>query len=445
MSAYGYSGRLARLLERLGIEPGDKVRVRKGGRVLEGIVMPSYGSGEVLVIKLGNGYNVGVEVEEGSIEKVGRAERGPPGSPVPLLEKVEVGEGRVFVLGCGGTVASRVDYETGAVRPYLTAEELALSSPEMLRYARIEAKQLLSILSEDMKPRLWEEIVRETAKAIEGGYDGIVIAHGTDTMSYTAAALSFAFHKGLPVPIAMTGAQRSSDRPSSDASFNLVAATLVAAKAPFAEVSVVMHGESGDTYALAHRGVRVRKMHSSRRDAFRSVNARPLAKVWPYEGKIELVEREFRRRGGELVVENGFEERVALIKHFPGMIAEVIEALLDKGFRGLVIEGTGLGHVSSDAIAALERAREMGVPVVVSTQTIFGRVNLNVYSTGRRMLAAGAIPVEDMLAEVAYVKLSWALARTRELQEVRRIMTTNLAGEISYFHGMELFPVSPNA
>ncbi|MCX8166160.1 MAG: Glu-tRNA(Gln) amidotransferase subunit GatD [Acidilobaceae archaeon] len=439
MSTHGYSGEVAELLRRLGIEPGDRVRVRRNGRVLEGVVMPSYGSGEALVLKLDNGYNVGISVREGELEKVGRAGRGSPGSPVPLLERQEVGEGRVFVLGCGGTVASRVDYDTGAVRPYLTAQELALSSPEMLRYARVEAEQLLSILSEDMKPRFWEEIVREAARAIERGYDGIVITHGTDTMSYTAAALSFAFHRGLPVPIAMTGAQRSSDRPSSDASFNLVAATLVAARAPFAEVSVVMHGESGDSYALAHRGVRVRKMHSSRRDAFRSVNARPLAKVWPYEGKIELVERRFKGRGGELAVDNGFEERVALVKHFPGAAGEVIHALLDRGFRGIVVEGTGLGHVSTDAVGALERAREMGVPVVVATQTIYGRVNLNVYSTGRMMLRAGAIPAEDMLAEVAYAKLSWALARTRELGEIAKIMRTNLAGEISPSHDIGLF------
>ncbi|MEN2999554.1 MAG: Glu-tRNA(Gln) amidotransferase subunit GatD [Acidilobaceae archaeon] len=439
MSAHGYSGGLAELLRRVGIEPGDRVRVRKEGRVLEGVVMPSYGSGEVLVLKLDNGYNVGIAVREGELERVGRAERGSPGSPVPLVEKEELGEGRVFVLGCGGTVASRVDYETGAVRPYLTAQELALSSPEMLRYARVEARQILSILSEDMKPKLWEEIVRETAKAIERGYDGIVVAHGTDTMSFTAAALSFAFHRGLPVPIAMTGAQRSSDRPSSDASFNLVAATLVAARAPFAEVSVVMHGESSDSYALAHRGVRVRKMHSSRRDAFRSVNARPLARVWPYDGKIEIIERNYKRRGGELVVDNGFEGKVALVKHFPGAIGEVIHALLDRGFRGIVVEGTGLGHISTDAIGALERAREMGVPVVVATQTIYGRVNLNVYSTGRMMLRAGAVPVEDMLAETAYVKLSWALARARDLGEVAKIMRANLAGEISYGHDVGLY------
>ena len=445
MEYYGYRGFVASLLKSLSIEPGDYVRVtRPDGLVVEGVLMPRYGgsSEPIIVLKLRNGYNVGVRLTGREVvERVGRVERGEPGAPVPLVEEVEVGSSRVFVLGCGGTVASRIDYETGAVKPYLSPEELSLSVPEMFRYARVEAKQLFSILSEDMKPWMWSVIVEELSKALEEGFDGIVVTHGTDTMSYTAAALSFAFHRGLPVPIVLTGAQRSSDRPSSDAAFNLTAATLVASRAPFAEVTVVMHGESGDTYALAHRGVRVRKMHTSRRDAFQSINARPLARVWPYEGRIELLDQDFRRRGSqELVVDNGFDDKVAFVKHYPGPISEIIDILVDKGFHGIVIEGTGFGHVSSDAIESIRRAVESGIPVVVASQTLFGRVNLNVYSTGRRMLEAGVIPVEDMLPEVAYVKLSWVLARTRDLREVRKLMLTNLAGEISLRHDVNLYP-----
>ncbi len=445
MEHYGYRGFVASLLKSLSIEPGDYVRVtRPDGLVVEGVLMPRYGgsSEPIIVLKLRNGYNVGVRLTGREVvERVGRVERGEPGAPVPLVEEVEVGSSRVFVLGCGGTVASRIDYETGAVKPYLSPEELSLSVPEMFRYARVEAKQLFSILSEDMKPWMWSVIVEELSKALEEGFDGIVVTHGTDTMSYTAAALSFAFHRGLPIPIALTGAQRSSDRPSSDAAFNLTAATLVASRAPFAEVTVVMHGESGDTYALAHRGVRVRKMHTSRRDAFQSINARPLARVWPYEGRIELLDQDFRRRGSqELVVDNGFDDKVAFVKHYPGPISEIIDVLVDRGFHGIVVEGTGFGHVSSDAIESIRRAVESGIPVVVASQTLFGRVNLNVYSTGRRMLEAGVIPVEDMLPEVAYVKLSWVLARTRDLREVRELMLTNLAGEISLRHDVNLYP-----
>lgn len=445
MEYFGYKGLLASMLRDVGVEPGDFIRITRGdGFTIEGVLMPRYSGGDepIIVLKLRNGYNVGVRIRGGeTIEKAGRVERGEPGAPVPLVEELEVGDKRVFVLGCGGTVASRVDYETGAVKPYLSPEELALSVPEMFKYASIDVEQLFAVLSEDMKPWMWHKIVEGVARAISMGYDGVVVTHGTDTMSYTAAALSFAFHRGLPVPIAMTGSQRSSDRPSSDAAFNLVSATLVASKAPFAEVAVVMHGESGDTYALVHRGVRVRKMHSSRRDAFQSVNARPLARVWPREGRIEMLEEKFRVRGSELLqVDNGFDEKVALIKHFPGPISEVIDTLVDRGFHGIVVEGTGFGHVSSDAIDSIRRAVESGIPVVAATQTVFGRVNLNVYSTGRKMLEVGVIPVEDMLAEVAYVKLSWVLARTRDMGEVRSLMLSNLAGEISGRHDVKLYP-----
>jgi len=442
---HGYTGFVALILRDLGLEPGDMIRVKRfDGLIIEGMLLPRYGGGEepIIVLKLGNGYNVGVRITGNEVlEKIGSVKRGEPGAPVPLVEDVEVGGSRIFILGCGGTVASRIDYETGAVKPYLSPEELSLSVPEMFKYASVDVKQLFAILSEDMKPWMWSVIVEELSKIIEAGYDGVIVTHGTDTMSYTAAALSFAFHKGLPVPIAMTGSQRSSDRPSSDAAFNLTASALVASKAPFAEVVVVMHGESSDSYALAHRGVRVRKMHTSRRDAFQSINAKPLARIWPYDGRIEIIDSNFRRRGSqELFVENGFNEKVAFIKHYPGPIAEIIDVLVDKGFHGIVIEGTGFGHVSSDAINSIRRAVENNIPVVVASQTLFGRVNLNVYSTGRKMLEAGAIPVEDMLPEVAYVKLSWILARTRDMNEVRKLMQSNLIGEISLRHDLRLYP-----
>ena len=444
----GYVGEARRLLEEAGARPGDLVEVEGPGVPrIRGILMPRYELEEkpIIVVKMANGYNVGVRARPGMRVRVIRrgsygVRRG--GAPAPLAEPPEeLPRERVMIIGTGGTIASRIDYETGAVYPSLDADEIVQAVPEVLNYARIEAYELFQLFSENMTPAHWERIVDEVARAIRSGYDGVVVAHGTDTMGYTAAALSFAFHGGLPVPVALTGAQRSSDRPSSDAAFNLTAAVLVAARAPFAEVVVVMHGETGDTYALAHRGTRVRKMHSSRRDAFQSINALPLARVWPQDGRIELVSKPLRRRGeSELAVENGFDGRVALIKHYPGMDGELIHMLVDKGYHGIVVEGTGFGHVSDGAIEAIRRATEEGVPVVIATQTVFGRVNLNVYSQGRRMLAAGAIPAEDMIAETAYVKLSWVLARTRDLGEVRRLMLTPLAGELGERLGLRLYP-----
>jgi len=444
---WGYIGIAAEKLREAGARPGDLIIIeRPGAPAIKGVLMPRYEIERrpVLVVKLANGYNIGVRVTEDTrirVEKRG-APAGKPGVPAPLAAPPSrLPRERVVIVGTGGTIASRIDYETGAVNPYMDADEISQSVPETLNYATIEAMELFRLFSEDMTPEHWERIAEEVARLLERGYDGVVIAHGTDTMHYTAAALSFAFHKGLPVPVVLTGAQRSSDRPSSDAAFNLTASVLTAARAPFAEVVIVMHGETGDSYALAHRGTRARKMHTSRRDAFQSINATPLARIWPDRGEIEVLDRRYRRRGEqELALENGFDDRVALVKFYPGMTSEVIDFLVDRGYHGIVIEGTGFGHVANKLIPSLERAVEEGVPVVITSQTLFGRVNLNVYSTGRRMLRAGVIPGEDMTPETAYVKLSWVLHRTRDLGEVRRLMLTPLAGEISERHSLRLYP-----
>ncbi len=434
-------------LRERGLAPGDRVRIeRDDGLVVEGILMPRYALARdpYIVVKLDNGYNIGIALKRiARIERLeSRPRRGVPGAPAPLHEGPLPRPGkRVFVIGTGGTIASRIDYETGAVKPQLDAGELAQAIPEAFNYAVIEAEEIYQLLSENMKPRHWQRIAEEVYKKLEAGYDGIVVAHGTDTMGYTAAALSFAFHRGLPVPVVLVGAQRSSDRPSSDAAFNFTAAVLTAANAPFAEVVVVMHGETGDTYALAHRGTRARKMHSSRRDAFQSINAPPLAKIYPYSGRIEVIDPRHRRRGEqEPAIDNGFDEKVALVKFFPGAVAEVIHSLVDEGFHGIVVEGTGFGHVDEETIEAIRRAVEEGIPVAAATQTIFGRVNLNVYATGRKMLEAGVIPVDDMIPETAYVKLSWILARTRDPAEVRRLMTTPLAGEMGERQSLRYYP-----
>jgi len=452
----GYSGDARLALERAGARIGDRIRVETSdGRVFEGILMPRYAIKQrpIIVIKLDNGYNIGIRVDKATRVTVVKtreavlreAAAGAP-APVPLLEEQPPPgpKPRVVIVGTGGTIASKIEYETGAVKPALTAKDLVEAVPEIGFIADIEADVLMNILSENMRPEYWERIVEGVAKHIEQGADGVVVAHGTDTMAYTAAALAFAL-LGLPVPVVLVGAQRSSDRPSSDAAFNLTAAVLVAAKAPFAEVVVVMHGETGDTYALAHRGTKVRKMHTSRRDAFQSINAKPLAKVYPFERRIEVTGKPLRRRGEqELRVENGFEKRVALLKYYPGMEPDIIDFLVERGYRGIVLEGTGLGHVGEWLIDSIRNAVEKGVVVVMTSQTLFGRVNMNVYNTGRRLLAAGVVPAEDMLPETAYVKLSWVLARTRDPEEAKKLFRTNLAGEINDRITLDLYPRWPH-
>jgi len=453
----GYSGFVRSLLARAGARIGDRIRIeRNDGRSFEGILMPRYAIHErpIIVIKLDNGYNIGVRVDENTRVEVIKpretilreAAAGAPAA-IPLLEE-EPPPGpkpRVYILGTGGTIASKVEYETGAVKPAFSAAEILQAVPEVGFVADIDAGVLMNTLSENMKPEYWEKIVDAVADKIRKGYDGVIVAHGTDTMAYTGAALAFAL-RNLPVPVVLVGAQRSSDRPSSDAAFNLIAATLVAAKSEAAEVLVVMHGETGDTYALAHRATKVRKMHTSRRDAFQSINARPVAKIYPFERRIELLQEPLRRRGSkeDLVVENGFERKVALIKYYPGMDSEIIDFLVDRGYRGIVLEGTGLGHVGEWLVDPIRRGVELGTYFVMTSQTLFGRVNMNVYTTGRRLLQAGVIPGGDMLPETAFVKLSWILARTQERSEVISLLQRNIAGEYTHRITIDLYPRWPH-
>lgn len=438
----GYTGKVRIILEKAGAKVGDRIKIIKEGKIFEGILMPreKLYPRPIIVLKLDNGYNIGVRVTDRIIiEKLGGHERRPLPQALEMVRRT--GYPHIIIASTGGTIASRVDYETGAVKPALTSRDLATLVPEVFDIADIDTSIIFNIFSENLEPKHWEHVVEKTHEFIEKGYDGIVLTHGTDTMHYTAAALSFAL-RGLPVPVILVGSQRSSDRPSSDAAFNLISAVLAAAKAPFSEVAVVMHGETGDTYALAHRGVKVRKMHTSRRDAFQSINDIPLARIYPYDKKIVMLREDYVQRDPDrsLRIENGFDPRVALVKFYPSITSEVIDFYIDKRYHGIVLEGTGLGHFPIRLVESIRRAVEEEIPVVMTSQCLFGRINMHVYSTGRRYLEAGVIPGEDMLPEVAYVKLSWILARTQNLNEVRKLMLSNLVGEINSRHNIHIYP-----
>ncbi len=446
MSLQGYRGRVLEILEAAGVAVGDRIRVRKSSQVFEGVLMPrsELGDDQHIVLKLDDGYNIGIAISEDlSVEKLGAfVEIKPQLPPIPI-EKRE-GLPHVAIVSTGGTIASRVDYRTGAVSPALTAQDLYSVVPELSNIAYIEAEVLYSIFSENMKPEYWSGMAKRAAKYIEEGVDGIVVTHGTDTLGYSSAALSFAL-RNLPCPVVFVGSQRSSDRPSSDAAMNLVSAVTFAGKSPIAEVVIVMHGESGDTYCYAHRGTKVRKCHTSRRDAFRSINAQPLARV--KEGVVEVLTSNYNPRKesrDDFYVDAEFDEKVVLIKSFPGMTGEFIDHAVDKRYHGIVLEGTGLGHVPMYIFDSIKRAVEEGLAVVMTSQCLWGRINMNVYSTGRELLAMGVIPGEDMLPETALVKLMWVLAKTQDLKEVKKLMLTNIAGEISprtcysYYFGGEV-------
>ncbi|MEM3555402.1 MAG: Glu-tRNA(Gln) amidotransferase subunit GatD [Candidatus Micrarchaeia archaeon] len=430
-----YSKKIQDRLKSLGVEVGDTVKVKRGEEVYEGILMPKteLGDPNTIVIKLQNGYSIGLSFEGLEIEKLGGHRKiGFKSSEEKM--KHEAGKPILSIISTGGTVASRVDYTTGGVYASYTAADLVATVPELKQF-NIDSKLLFSIMSEDMTPQHWREMAKEVYKQLKGEASGVVVTHGTDTMHFSTAALSFML-KNLNKPVVFTGAQRSSDRGSSDSFMNLLCAAHFAARSDVAEVSLVMHGSSNDDFCYAHRGTKVRKLHTSKRDAFKSVNDEPIAKVFP-NGRIEVINKNYRRRSdSEVSLDDKLEEKVALIKVYPGINPEIFDFYLERKFKGIVIEGTGLGHVPTtiekySLIPKIKEATKNGIPVCITSQCIFGRVHEFVYANLRKEYEAGAVFCGDMLPEVAYVKLMYVLAHTKELEEVKKMMLTNLAGELN--------------
>lgn len=402
--------------------------------IVDGILMPRIHTGEegYLVIKLKTGYNVGIQTERvSSISVSGTGAE--PHFTRPPTPKQRTGLPRVSILSTGGTIASKVDYRTGAVKPALDAEDLYSVVPELANLADIDAKIVSSVFSENIGPANWTSMAESVCDEIKKGADGVVIAHGTDTLGYTAAALSFAFTK-TPVPIVLVGSQRSSDRPSSDAATNLVASVAIAAQAPFAGVVVTMHDWISDEKIAIHLGTKVRKCHTSRRDAFESVNTHPIAYYDLIRQSIDVNSDSplmKRRAVSECSLKPKFDPNVALIKFHPGMSVGIIDWAIASGLKGIILEGTGLGHVSELICPAIERAIQNKIVVCMCSQCIWGRVHMNVYSAGRDLIRMGVVPLDDMLAETALVKMMWAFGNESDPSKVRSMMTENLAGEFS--------------
>jgi len=434
----GYRGHALDLLHKAGARIGDlvKVNVKRGGTTesVEGLLMPRYQTGgdeSYVVLKLKTGYNVGVRVDRlTEITVLGKGAQ-PRFTRPPAPQRGQELP-RVTIVSTGGTIASKVDYRTGAVEPVLDAEDLYSVVPELAEVAEIDARILLNIFSENIGPHHWRIIAESIGEEVRRSVDGVVIAHGTDTLGYTAAALSFAL-KGIPIPVVLVGAQRSSDRPSSDAATNLLAATAIAARAPFAEVVVAMHDWISDEKIAVHRGTRVRKCHTSRRDAFKTINAQPIAYYDLTQRALTLTSEEYgnRRKEDGWVVRPEFDPNVLLVKFHPGLSVGMIDWAIASGYKGIVLEGTGLGHVSETLFPALERATSSGIVVGMCSQCIWGRVHMNVYSAGRDLQRIGVLNFGDMLAETALVKMMWAFGQEKRPEKVKEIMLTNMVGEFS--------------
>jgi len=426
----GYRGRALSLLKAASAEVGDILEIKTSWGKLTGTLVPrySYEDDRHLVVKLKTGYNVGLDVKK--IIGVAVSAKGEkPRFERPPSPRGKRGLPRVPIISTGGTIASRVDYRTGAVHPAVSSEDLHALVPELSEIAAVEPEVMFSIYSENISPKHWTRLARRVAALAAEGASGVVITHGTDTMGYTSAALSFAL-QGVPIPVILVASQRSSDRPSSDSALNLIAGVTGAASADFSGVYVCMHFGTGDDSVAFHSGTRVRKNHTSARAAFESIGVPPAA-VWA-RGGFEAVSSGLPKRGGSrLDLKPRFSTEVALLKFYPAMPPSTIESAAKNGMRAIVVEGTGLGHVSSGCVEALGRYVKNGGLAFMTSQCIGGRVDLNVYDTGRDLIGAGVVPLQDMLGETALVKAMWAVANNKTPEGVTDAMLRNVAGEMT--------------
>lgn len=418
-------------------QPGDFVEVSLVKNEYQGILLesPENETG-IILLKLNSGYNIGLSKKDilditilKKLEEKKNVEK----------EKIKssVDKPNIAMIMTGGTIANRYDSKTGAVSPLSSSEDLLKFYPgifEIANVARIEMPFMKA--SEDMDFKDWQKIAKVAVELLnDSNIKGIIITHGTDTLHYTAAALSF-FLGQLNKPVVLTYSQRSSDRPSSDASLNLKCAALVAIS-DITEVVLVGHATSNDDFCYAMRGTKVRKLHSTRRDAFKVVNAKPIAKV--YGDRIDLISEHKSNKNKKVKLDSKFEEKIALIKIYPGQDPEILDFYMKNKYRGLIIESTGLGHVPAltskkSWLKKLKEVSRKGIAVGITTQCIYGRVNSFVYSNLRALDKTGVVFLGDMLSETAFVKLGWVLGHkewAKDKDLVKKKMLENISGELS--------------
>ncbi|MBN2891644.1 MAG: Glu-tRNA(Gln) amidotransferase subunit GatD [Bacteroidales bacterium] len=427
----GYKGDALEVLKKYNVRVWGQAEFSTTRGSFFGTVLPraENDDDQHIVLKIITGYNIGLDIQTiTEAKEVGykKANYKIPEKQFPTTE----GLPSVKLIGTGGTIASRLDYRTGAVIPAFSPGELYGAVPELADYCNLTTEKVFAVFSENMGPAQYIQLAKAIGKEIEKGVDGIVIAHGTDTLHHTASALSFMVQNS-PVPIVLVGSQRSSDRPSSDAALNLIHAVHTAGHSNIAEVMVCMFGPTSDEYGFLHRGTRVRKMHSSYRSTFRTIGDTPIATVTKDEIKLIKKKYNHRRKDRNVDIFPVFEEKVTMLYYYPHMNPEIIDALVDMGYKGIIIVGTGLGHVNRELYPSIERGVEKGVQFYMTLQTLWGYVHMYVYDTGRDLLAKGVTPLGNMLPEVAFVKLGWAMGMSQDPDEVKRLMLKPVNDEIT--------------
>lgn len=423
-----YSTDLSKRLEALGAEDGCKLSIETDGKTYIGTMMHhhKFSAPDIIILKLKSGYNIGVRIFDSTVIKM--LEKPVIKDRIDTTIEENQSLPTLAFIGTGGTIASYVDYRTGAVHPTFSVSDIVRPIPEIKGLANIRTKMLFSIFSENMDICHWQKLAEAVAEEINNGADGVIILHGTDTMGYTASALSFML-PNISKPVVLVGAQKSSDRPSSDAFTNIIACVKFCVQSKKAGVYVIMHDTFSDDSFAVHLGSRVRKMHTSKRSAFESINIMPAAHL-DGNGKITLNMKLPECLDRKVKAYTNMERSTILLQCYPGMNPELFRDVVMKS-KGVVIAGTGLGHVNENLMPLITDAIKNGTVVVMTSQCINGQTNMNVYSTGRDLMSAGVISVLDMLPETAYVKLSWALANCKDINDVKRTMKTPLVNEIS--------------
>ena len=422
---------------------GDLVEIHLTKTIYEGILLESPETGIVL-LKLGTGYNIGFNKKDVLEIKVLKKFREDKKKLIEIKKSSE--KPNIAMIITGGTIASRYDSRTGGVHPLTSPGNLFKFYPEIFEKINISKIEVPFMkFSENMDFKDWQKLSKVIEKYLnDSNIQGVIVTHGTDTLHYTSAALSF-FLRNLNKPVVLTYSQRSIDRASSDANLNLKCASL-AAISDIAEVMIVGHGSTNDDFCYAMLGTKVRKLHSSRRDAFKVINSKPFAKIFPAplgvhpstelgDNRIEIIsEYNLRDNKKKVKVDSKFEKKVALIKFYPGQDSDLLNYYLKNKYKGIVIEMTGLGQVSESWTAKLKEIIDKGIIVCAVSQCIYGRVDPLVYSTGRKLSKLGVIYLEDMLAETALVKLGWVLGHKEWVKNknlVKEKMLENISGELN--------------
>ncbi|MEZ6195099.1 MAG: asparaginase [Planctomycetota bacterium] len=333
--------------------------------------------------------------------------------------------GRVWVAYTGGTIGM-LPTESGfapvpGAFPGKLRELLAAMGDEL---PSVEIEEFDPILdSANMRPEDWNRIAERVRDRYDD-FDGFVVLHGTDTLAYTASALSFML-EGLRKPVVVTGSQIPFCRARSDARRNLIDALIIAGQFSIPEVGVLFDGK-------LYRGNRVTKVSADALDAFRSPNYGPLVRVGT---SIEVDHDQVRRAPrGPLRVRTVGKARVGALRLFPGIDARVLENLLAPPIQGLVLEAYGVGNApvrDLELVRVIREAGERGVVIAVCSQCLEGTVDLESYATGRALAEAGAIGVGDMTAEAAMTKLVYLLECEADAAAVRSRMVRSLRGELS--------------